>query len=268
MSPVTDERWEGIRSVLVPQPTQDPVSLPLVSYKKRQELESFDAFKKAFHEYRANFGIGLERWRRSNGWTQDTCQDIGKLTGTPHVYGSKWSQLERGTALNPGPMVFHALGFVNKAIALKLFLDPGVLTNQNLREKLKDAKPILHEDGSHWEGKDFFAAFTGQLPWPNLIEGKSLTAPQAEDYSHGLHHRFARLKTAYNLSLSDALELALGESSVGETLSNEQKEHYSDILVGMTTFKPAELKELWQEDKQVFLPTAWLNKMQAACQRS
>lgn len=236
---------------------RDAVSLG--AFTQFGPLESFDDFRERLPEFRASFGINLERWRRSNGWTQDTCQEIGAFTKTPHVYGSKWSQLERGVAINPGPLVFHALGSINVALAEGSFLEPGLITDRKLRDKVRDSKAVCHENGSPWQGFDFFAAFTGQLKWPNRSVGRVMTAENAVRYSQELHEQLLKIKNSKNFRTITILSEL--EDIASAYLNKDQSQKLLDVVMGISDYRPSELQELWDEEEACFRPTPIINKL-------
>lgn len=224
-----------------------------------------EQFRAEFPAYRVAFGVGLERWRRRNGWTQDTAMDIGKACSVPHVYGSKWSQLERGVAANPGPTVFYALGVLNECLATGYFLTPGLLPPA-LREKAQDAEPVRLPDGSPWKGMHFYATFVGNLKWPDLLLANVPTNEEAKILSTELSNRFRKIRDQYSLKISIAISLLTSSEVVGLNADDQVLEKLSAVALGLEEYKAGELAELWDQQRQQYLPEAWLNHLAVCCQ--
>ena len=231
-----------------------------------QAVTMQEAFKANFPSYRVAFGVGLERWRRKNGWTQDTAMDIGQICGVPHVYGSKWSQLERGVASNPGPTVFYALGVLNECLHNGHFLTPGLLP-KNLREKALSAEPVLLADGTRWRGMHFYATFVGNMKWPDLVMDKFPTFDEAKSFSEDLAARFRKVRDQNQLKISTAVKYLTSLEVTGQSLDENVIEKMSAVALGMEEYKPFELSELWDQSRQEYLPQIWMNAFAAYSQR-
>lgn len=146
------------------------------------------------------FGKNLKRWRIRAGWAQDTAQQWGQALGVLHVFSSQWSHLENGKLPAPQPKLFRALGAMNRLLAAGNY---GSIPS-DLRDRLQQAEPVLHPDGSPWVGADFFRCFVGDLEWPQPHE--PMTDKEAGMASEWLRQSFDATAADLGIRRAQALE--------------------------------------------------------------
>lgn len=224
------------------------------------EMVSFEELKEAGRQSAIKFGQMLKRWRLSNAWAQDTCQNWGKACGIPHVYSSQWSQLETGNATNPGPLMFSCLGYVNQRLARK---DYGTITrgelsaeqHRLLQVRVKGAAPLCHPDGRPWSGSDFFAAYVGEIEWPGLPdpeEPPKINESKAKELTELYRATFQRVVKKSGLEpLAAAVQLLEHVDPAPQV-----RQEFQGVLLGFRDYSPASLTELW--DGAAYRPAGWL----------
>jgi hypothetical protein len=228
-------------------------------------VDSFDSLREEVERSKHVFGRMLKRWRLSNGWAQDTCQQWGAAADCPHVYSSQWSHLETGKGENPGPLIFRSLGFINQRLALKDFgpIPRGNLTaeqHQRVQKRVKAAKPLCHPDGRPWLSGDFFAAYVGELEWPELPDPEAppkLSKEQAKEITEGYRATFQRLVKRSGMEpLAAAVQLL---EHVDPHMFVRQE--FQGVLLGFRDYSPETLKDLW--DGTMHKPHKWLSDWEA-----
>lgn len=214
---------------------------------------SFDALREEILQSAQEFGRMLRRWRLANSWAQDTSQQWGEAASIPHVYASQWSQFETGKAKNPGPLVFCCLGELNQRLARQDF---GQITSLPLRERVKSGKALEHPDGSPWSGSDFFAAYTGELSWPELPDPEApprLTKEQASEMTEGYRATFQRLVKRSGMEPLAAAVQLLEHVDPDPAVRQE----FQGVLLGFRDYSPERLRDLW--DGVMHKPHKWLS---------
>ncbi len=215
-------------------------------------VASFDSLREEVRHSGLTFGRMLRRWRLSNGWAQDTAQLWGEAAEIPHVYASQWSQLETGNTKSPGPLMFRCFGALNQCLASKEY---GPIPSLTLRERVQGAKPLLHADGRPWIGSDFFAAYVGELGWPELPDPEApprLTPEQATEITEAYRTKFQRLVKRSNMEpLAAAVQLL---EHVDPT--PQVRQEFQGVLLGFRDYTPERLTQLW--DGMMHKPHKWL----------
>ena len=117
---------------------------------------------------RVQFGKFLRNWRKSNDWSVTTAQDWAKacpalIPWALRVAGGQWGNLENGKVMQPQPSTFIQLGVLNECLAQK---ERGTIRDKLLRERVQQARPVLHADGRPWGAEDWFACYIGKLEGP------------------------------------------------------------------------------------------------------
>ena len=215
---------------------------------------SYGALSAALDQARREFGLNLMRWRRLNGWTQETPEQWGKAAGFAPIQNSQWSKMERGQQPKPGPLLFRCLGVINVKLYLQDFagLRPGLL-----QERIRQGKAICHEDGNPWHGRDFYASFIGELTWPPFpgLE-RTVTEKEAEAWNQQLQQWFEQIKAAADLSPLAALQNLMQHVPEG------QQEAMQEAVLGMGGFSASVLESL--SDDEGLGPETWLRRWQQA----
>jgi len=117
---------------------------------------------------RVQFGKFLRNWRKSNDWSVTTAQDWAKacpalIPWALRVAGGQWGNLENGKVMQPQPSTFIQLGVLNECLAQQ---ERGTIRDKLLRERVQQARPVLHGDGRPWGAEDWFACYIGKLEGP------------------------------------------------------------------------------------------------------
>jgi transcriptional regulator with XRE-family HTH domain len=195
------------------------------------------------------FGEQLKRWRVAQGWSQSTFQDWGQAIGVEYVHNSQWSMLENGRLLGPRPPVFYALEGMNTLLAAGCY---GSVRDPDLRDSIRAADAVRHEDGTPWDAGDFYAAYLGLLEWPKprgwLPE---ITDAEAAEYSAGFRDDVRRQAKAAGLSLGAAMAQLLAQAP------KEQRDRLHDVMLG-EDWTGAELMAL-RDGEGALAPRGWLD---------
>lgn len=194
------------------------------------------------------FGENLRRWRVAQGWSQNTPQDWGQAVGVLCVFNSQWSQLEGAKLRGPKPLVFRALGAMNAMLHSKTY---GPIRDRALLDRVQAAEPILHDDGTPWDGADFYAAFMGELDWP-VIPNRlpPITDAEAAAFSDAFRADVRNGAKRRSLSLRAAAD---------QLLDHVPEDHHSrieDVLLG-EVWTAAELMALRDAEGKL-APRTWL----------
>ena len=114
-------------------------------------------------EGREQFSYMLRAWQARGGWAQDTPARLAAALGWrfgPH--NSQWSLAVRNR-LDPKPVFFHSLGWLNEQVAQASRLE----IDARLKLRVVAQQPIRHEDsGELWDAADFAACYLGKLEPP------------------------------------------------------------------------------------------------------
>jgi hypothetical protein len=211
---------------------------------------TFQQAKDSLRESALNFGHQLRRWRLAQGWSQETAQLWGQEANIPHVYSSQWSMLETGAAKNPGPLTFRCLGHMNHLLALREY---GNVTTRALRDRLQGAEPICHPGGRPWTAADFFAAYLGQIAWPDFPDVPEL-APFTADEAAAWSEQFRRW--FHVIARSAGRTRTAAASQLLEMVPPEEAEDFEEVLFG-ADYKSTHLDELRRPDGTP-APVVWL----------
>ena len=200
------------------------------------------------------FGAMLRRWRESNGWTQYTAKKWAQEAGHVSSSHSGLSELERGLTLHPRAQTFLSLAEMNQRIAEEDF--KGVHTRE-LLDQLKGSQPIIGDDGTLWGPAEFWSCHAGLInppAWlapPALNSAPLLTPEQAADLC-AAWARQARELVLLSGGASTDLVRASGDAPA------EQREKWSSVLLGLGSYSPQELQEVWDEAASEWAPAHWL----------
>lgn len=219
---------------------------------------TFDAARQRLRQSAIVFGQQLRRWRVSNGWAQDTAHKWGDAVDMPHVYSSQWSQLETAVARNPGPLLFHALGVMNERLFRQEY---GSGLSRELLDRLQGASPIVGADGQPWRGPEWFAAYLGQEPWPELPDpdqAPEITRADAEWWSEQFRVWFQQVTNAAGLG---PLE---GATRVMDYVDHDQmvRTDFQHVVLGFGDYDAAKLTQLWEGSR--YAPERWLDEWRRA----
>jgi transcriptional regulator with XRE-family HTH domain len=223
---------------------------PLARYQLPTVSQELDAAAVAF-------GQNLRRWRIRNGWSQNTAQDWAQAIGVPAVFNSQWSQLETARLRGPKPLLFRALGILNSLLAAQEY---GSFTDRALIDRVKRAEPIRHPDGKPWTGPDFYAAFMGQLAWPEMPD----LLPEISDAeAQEISSQFRQLVRA--AGGVDGADIGMVLSTVISSAPPEAQARTAEVLMG-GSWTGAELMELRTPEGEL-LPMAWVEQLAESAKR-
>lgn len=144
--------------------------------------------------------------------------------------------------------MFRALGAMNALLHAGQY---GPIEDRDLLDRVRQAHPVCHPDGSPWQGADFYASFTGSLDWPPIIGRlEPITTQQAAAVSAEL--RDTMRSEAKRRSL--ALGVAVGDML--EHVPEDRRDRLEDMLLG-DDYTAAELMALREPDGTI-LPVQWV----------
>lgn len=133
------------------------------------------------------FGQALKTWFARNKWPQNVPELWARATGCKTgPWGSQISIAMSGR-LEPKPNFFQALGQFNAAVTERNF--KGV-TDGRLLDRLKDAEPMIHENGEPFTGVDFFRLYVGEAAPYFEQAGRDLTQEDCDLWASELRRLF------------------------------------------------------------------------------
>lgn len=209
-----------------------------------------EAVAQALDESRLAFGINLSRWRRLNGWTQETAESWARAAGFAVFFNSQWSRMERGDIDRPGPSLFRALGILNHKVAAQ---DWGKGLTAAMRERLEGSKPVA--EGDHiWTASDFYSCFIGEKEWPPMADPvPQITPAEAEAWSTQLQQWFSEIMRSNGLGLLQAL------AGLMEHVPAEEHGTIQNVVGGIDTYSAAQLNRLRTKEGEL-LPCSWMDE--------
>jgi len=108
----------------------------------------------------------LRSWRIRNNWTQYTVHKWAKEAGFEAISYGNLSVIEQGKAGELRQKAFFQLEELNRRLANKNFSN---VKSQEIKEKLKDAKPLVDDTGKIWDAVDFWACYVGLKSIPQIV---------------------------------------------------------------------------------------------------
>lgn len=181
---------------------------------------------------REQFGDMLLNWRKRYGWSGRTwedwakaCPDVLPIT----IVNSVITGLELKRNARTVPSTFVALGIANEALAKP---ERGVIADRVLHDRVYGAEPIRREDGTPWNGSDFFSAYSGfiEIPADLLAAEPEVTATVEE-----LRQRFQQQRG--NMTPRAALDTML---SFQPRISRQERDRIEEVMFGMASFDEGE----------------------------
>lgn len=119
------------------------------------------------------FAVTLKRWFKSNAWPQRITEDWAKDSGVKHPHGPWASQLcgaMKAAGYNPKAEFFLALADFNQFVANQ---DLTKIANSKLRDRLKGASPLTHDDGRLFSASDLWSVYAGLIQPPSALASSS-----------------------------------------------------------------------------------------------
>ena len=199
-----------------------------------------------------DFGRNLRRWRRRQGWAQDTAAAWGTAIGGLCVHASQWSQLETASMRQPSPKLFVRLGLQNQLLASG---DIGPIRDRALRDRVAVAEPIADDDGP-WGAVEFFGAYIGHRAWPPLEDSlpPDITDADAAEWSESLRGWFQTTAREAQREPIDAATEVMAHCSADDPAMRQQLQR---VLLGFGGYSPAELLAQWEAKAPG--PREWIN---------
>lgn len=117
--------------------------------------ESLMAAQQASHQA---FGAMLRSWRIKNNWTQYTVHKWAKEAGFEAISYGNLSVIEQGKAGELRQKAFFQLEELNRRLATQNYSN---VKSQEIKEKLRDAQPLVDDSGKLWDAVDFWACYCG-----------------------------------------------------------------------------------------------------------
>lgn len=177
---------------------------------------------------RERFGEMLLHWRKRHGWSGRTWEDWAKACPEVlpiTVVNSVITGLELARNTRTVARTFIALGLANEALAKD---DRGVIADRVLHDRVYGAQPICHEDGTPWNGSDFFAAYSGFIDVPaELLTPEPFVTPTVDE----LRQRFQSLRG--NMTPRAALDTMLGFQP---RISRSDRDRIEEVMFGLAEF--------------------------------
>jgi transcriptional regulator with XRE-family HTH domain len=125
--------------------------------------ESMVAAQQAAHQA---FGAMLRSWRIKNNWTQYTVYKWAKEAGFEAISYGNLSVIEQGKAGELRQKAFFQLEELNRRLATQNW---GSVKSQEIKDKLKDAKPLIGDNGKLWDAVDFWTCYVGLMSAPKVL---------------------------------------------------------------------------------------------------
>lgn len=128
--------------------------------------ESLLAAQQQAHE---NFGSMMRLWRLQNKWTQYTVYMWSREAGFEAISYGNLSVIEQGKAGELRQKAFFQLEELNRRLMTQNW---GPIKNQEIKNQLKDAKPLVDDNGKVWDAVDFWACYVGYKTIPEKYTKK------------------------------------------------------------------------------------------------
>ena len=155
------------------------------------------------------FALTLKRWFRSNDWPQKITDDWAKDPGVMHPHGPWASQMcgaMKADGYNPKAEFFLALGAFNRFVFEQELIR---VKGEKLRDRLKDAQPLLLENGQPYGGPEFWSCYAGVLAPPEEFTSKEkeLTIEDVEEATRLWRASFREISLKHMVSKGEAWEM-------------------------------------------------------------
>lgn len=124
------------------------------------------------------FGRMLRSWRVRNGWTQYVVAKWAEEAGFHGIAAGNLSNIEHGKAGSLRPSTVFVLSEVNRRLAQA---DWGPVKRHDLKDLLKNAKPLVGDDGGLWGPTDLWACSVGLKPVPTAYAEQDEDPPGMDD---------------------------------------------------------------------------------------
>lgn len=213
---------------------------------------SYETYKDGQATAREDFGRMMRLWRERNGWTQYTAERWSREAGFRTVSSGNISMVEQGKAGDLRAQAHFQLADVNRRLAEK---DWGAVKSQEIRQALKEAKPIRGDDGELWGPAEFWSCYVGLLPVPEAYRRAEVepmpevNADLAAELSARWRQQFTQQASSRGLDPIETLQ------AVARLAPSAQRKGLRAVLASFRDYGPEELGELWEGE---WLPERWI----------
>ena len=156
--------------------------------------------------------------------------------------------------LEPKPNYFLALGWFNEVVATRDIRD---ITDRRLFDRLKDAQPICHSNGTPYTAPDFFALYTGLIDPPEEFGADQITQEDV-DYWQG------ELRLAFREIVMDEMRppkevwADIAKGCEGEGMNPDEISWCQEVVAGLRDATVEEALRQRQKHPSMPLITAML----------
>lgn len=241
---------------MLQRPIQPPYRLAKATDPDRTMATSYSLIRAQQADAAIQFGKMLRRWRVANNWTQYTAKRWAEEAGHPSISHSGLSELEQAKTRAPRAGVFLSLAELNERVANADF--SGV-RSRDLLDQLKGSIPIAHEDGRPWGPADFWECHCGLRAAPAYLSTPAehpcpkLTNEQAAELCGSWAAQARQLVATRGGKPADLMR-------VGASAPARFRDAWASVALGLATWSPHELAEVWDPQENEWRPAAWLAK--------
>ena len=191
-------------------------------------------------EHRMAFGRAVSAWMRMNNFSQQTLHDFAVAAETSGPWNSQMSLCQRGK-LDAKPQFFVSFGELNHRISEG---EHACVTDRRLKDKIKEAMPLLTEHDQPATAADLFAMFIGSMQ-PAAIYAQPIAISDADAESLTQQYRDAFRKAAVEEMISPKEVWQMIEPACKQLgMKAAQISHFREVLVGLADYSADELTEL------------------------
>ena len=194
---------------------------------------------------------------RLSNLSQQNVHDFATYLGTEGPWNSQISLLQRGKH-DPKAQFWVSFGALNKALADDELL---IVTDIRLREKLKEAMPLLTEDGSVATASQLFAMFIGEHKASSLYAMPiQLSDEEAAQASQDYRERFRKAVISSMTSPREVWD-QMQPHCIELGMTSTQANRFREVLVGLGDYTGEELTELTRTAADEPIPSQVLSKV-------
>jgi len=207
---------------------------------------------------RTAFGQAYKRWMLLNSFSQQMPHDWAKASGGEGPWNSQLSLLTQNPCrLDPKAGFWLALGRFNAAIAAQEF--PPSIT-RTLRDKLKAAKPFLHDDGELVSAGEFFQMFIGELAIPEVyaVAPRTYTEDDVAGINDMCRAAFRKIAEDQFLSPKEAWDRL---KPLCKGMNATQIDKFRSVLSGWDSWTVDEINTLTPVGDALGLPAQALDRL-------
>ena len=194
------------------------------------------------------FALTLKRWFNSNGWPQKITDDFAKDEGILAPNGPWASQICSALKADFHPRVefFIALARFNQFVADQ---DLRSIQGSKLRDRLKEAKPLVDDAGNLYGATEFFALFAGLMQPPRRFAASG--APTQEELDALVQKnqsKFREWALSEMMSRSEAWEILKTQLNKDDRVEPEHLPVIQEKLAGLARLTPGDIPKDWWPD--------------------